>query len=168
MVDSFKFLPRLIAKFYRLDERQPLLPIPYTRLEKPLAQCRIALITTGGLFLKDQQQPFDVERERREPTWGDPSFRVIPHTVSQTEIAVSHLHINPEFILHDSNVALPLSPLRELVEQEEVGSMAREAYSLMGFQGFPPDTTGWARECVPEITRRMREDGVDGVVLVPT
>jgi D-proline reductase (dithiol) PrdB len=168
MIDSFKFLPRLIAAYYQLDDREAIRPIPFTPLTKPLSQCRIALITTGGLYLKERQPPFDLERERHEPTWGDPALRIIPNDVTQAEIGVAHLHINPEFIEHDFNVALPLARLRAWVAMGEVGSMAHEAYSLMGYQGFPPNTTGWATEAAPELMVRMQADQVDGVILIPT
>lgn len=168
MVDSFKFLPRLIATFYQLDERQPANQIPFTPLGKSTAESRIALITTAGLYLKKSQRSFNLERERREPTWGDPALRIIPYNTTQKEVGVAHLHINPEFIEQDFNVALPLTRLRELVEAGEVGTMAGEAYSLMGYQGFPPDTTGWCKETAPSIIKRMQADDVDGAILVPT
>ncbi len=167
-VDSFKFLPRLIATFYQLDEREPAEQTPFSALNKPLANSRIALITTGGLYRKEQQLPFDLAHERQEPTWGDPAFRTIPRTITQAEIGVAHLHINPEFILQDFNVVLPLTRLRELVDGGEVGSMADEAYSLMGYQGFPPDTTSWEMVAAPRMIERMKTDRVDGAILVPT
>ena len=43
--------------------------------------------------------------ERREPTWGDPTYRVIPHLCPQP-LAMNHLHVNTADVLADRNVAL--------------------------------------------------------------
>ena len=58
IVDSFKFLPRLIATFYQMTEREPQQPIPWTPLAKPLAACKFGLVTSAGLYLKGVQRPF--------------------------------------------------------------------------------------------------------------
>lgn len=165
-VDSFKWLPRGLAAFYQgltLEKEDA----PWTPLAKPIAQCRFALLTTAGLYLKGQEPPFDLERERREPTWGDPSYRVIPREVKQEEIGAAHLHINTEDLLKDMNIALPIQRFRELEEAGEIGSLAPSHYSFMGFQGFPANTTGWREQYGPEVARRMKEEGVDAALLAP-
>ena len=82
-VDSFKFLPRIIATFYKMTEREPELPIPWTPFTKPVSSAKFGLVTSGGLYPEESQQPFNIEREVAEPKWGDPSYRVIPSNVSQ-------------------------------------------------------------------------------------
>jgi D-proline reductase (dithiol) PrdB len=164
-VDSFKWLPRSIAAFYQAIEVPEPESIPWTPLAKPLAQCRIALITSTGLYLKDEQPPFDVERERREPFWGDPTYRVIPADVRQEQVAATHLHLNLEDVHQDMNVALPIQRLHELVEAGEVGSMAAEHYSFMGYQA--PDAPEWRQRYGPEVAQRMIEQQVDAALLAP-
>lgn len=168
MVDSFKFLPRLIAAFYQMTEREPAPPIPWTEVKRPLSQLKFGLITTGGLYLRGVQPPFDVEREKREPTWGDPTYRAIPGAVQQADIGVSHLHINPVFAETDFNVVLPIHRFRELAEQGVIGGLADEAYSFMGFQGFPPDASAWQTTYGPEVAAKFKAAGVDCVLLTPT
>lgn len=168
MVDSFRFLPRLIAAFYQTVEREPRLPIPWTGVERPLSELRFGLVTTGGLYLRGAQAPFDVERERREPTWGDPTYRTIPTAVTQAEIGVSHLHLNPAFAEADVNVVLPLGRFRELAAEGVIGGLADEAYSFMGYQGFPPDTTAWETIYGPEVAAKFQAAGVDCVLITPT
>ena len=167
MVDSFKFLPRLIAMFYRMTERAPRLPIPWTPLTKPLDEATFALVTSGGLYLKASQEPFDVEREQAEPSWGDPSFRVIPTDVLQGDLAVSHLHLNTRDIEADFNILLPIQRMKEFVEEGRVGALAREHYAFMGYQGFPPDSHAWETEYGPKVARAMLNDGVQAVLLTP-
>ncbi len=168
MVDSFKFLPRLIAAFYQMTEREPELPIPWTPVERPLADLTFGLVTSGGLYVRGAQPPFDVAREKREPTWGDPTYRAIPSNVAQADIAVSHLHLNPTFAEADFNVVLPLTRFQELAAQGVIGGLADEAYSFMGFQGFPPDAAAWQTTYGPEVAAKFKVAGVDCVLLTPT
>lgn len=62
--------------------------IPWTPLVKPLSKCRVALVSSGGIYQKDDV-PFDLARERREPLWGGPSFREIPRGVAREDIRVA-------------------------------------------------------------------------------
>jgi hypothetical protein len=48
-VDSFRYVPSLIKRYYQLNRVRRELPIPFTPLPKPLDQCRFALVTSGGL-----------------------------------------------------------------------------------------------------------------------
>jgi D-proline reductase (dithiol) PrdB len=168
VVDSFKFLPRLIGAFYQTVAREPEMPIPWTAVTRPLAELKVGLVTSGGLYVRGVQPPFDLEREKREPTWGDPTYRTIPTTISQAEVGVSHLHLNPTFIEADFNVVLPSHRLQELAAAGVIGGLADEAYSFMGFQGFPPDTTAWQTIYGPEVAAKFKAAGVDCVLLTPT
>ena len=85
-VDSFKFLPRLIATFYQMTEREPEHPIPWTPLSLGLEKCTFGLVTSAGLYHKGQEPPFDLEREKQEPTWGDPTYREIPVRIPQDQV----------------------------------------------------------------------------------
>ncbi len=167
MVDSFKFLPRLIAAFYR--NQQPFVEgdLPWSPLGKPLSQCRVSLITTAGLYRKDFQPPFDTEREQAEPTWGDPSYRPIPTDSLPQHIGVSHLHLNPQPILEDLNVVLPLELMRVFVDEGVIGSLAPQAFSLMGYQGFPPNPRAWLETSAPQIAKELKRDEVDALILTP-
>ena len=166
-VDSFKFLPRIIAFYYQNSERKPDLPIPWTPLKKPLSNCNFSLITSGGLYHRTNDCPFDIEREKREPTWGDPTFRKLPSNIQQDEIGVSHLHINTADILEDFNILLPLKHFISLRIQKRIGGISKHVYSLMGYQGFPPDTTAWEKIYCPKIAEELRAENVDCVLLTP-
>ena len=165
--DSFKFLPRMIAALYTSTDREPELPIPWTPLAKPLADCRFSLLTTGGLYVRGEQRPFNLDRERTEPTWGDPDFRAIHTDSPPNTVTAEHLHINTSFVEEDVNVLLPLTRFQELAASGTIGSLAPTAYSLMGFQGFPPDITGWLQTAVPAITAQLKQEEVDCLLLTP-
>lgn len=167
-VDSFKFLPRLISTFYKMTEREPDLPIPWTPVNKPLEECKFGLITSGGLYHAGVDPPFNLEREIEEPTWGDPSYREVPFDIPRDEVGASHLHINSKDVLEDLNILLPLDRFTELVEDGQVGGVAQSAYSFMGYQGFPPDTGAWEEIYGPRAAEEMRAEAVDCVFLTPT
>ncbi len=167
-VDSFKYLPRVIAAFYQMTDRQPELPIPWTPLSRPLTECKFSLVTSGGLYHLDVDPPFDLEREKQEPTWGDPTYRSLPTDIRQTEVGVSHLHINTRDILEDFNILLPITRFRELAAEGRIGGLAKWVYSFMGYQGFPPDTTAWQKTYGPEVAEKLKAEEVDCVLLTPS
>jgi hypothetical protein len=166
-VDSFKYLPRLLTAFYQTWEQEPELPIPWTPLRRPVTGCVFGLVTSAGLYHRPTASPFDVERERREPTWGDPTYRAIPAGIQHSELGVSHLHINADAVSQDINVLLPVHRFRELADLGEIGGLAHHAYSFMGFQGFPPDTTSWREVYGPEVAEGFAAMNVDCVLLTP-
>ena len=166
-VDSFKFLPRLIAAFYQMTERQPELPIPWTPLAHPLPDCQFGLVTSGGLYHQDVEPPFDLAREKQEPAWGDPTYRTLPTNIRQTDVGASHLHINLQDVLDDFNILLPIHRFQELPSEGRIGGLAEHAYSFMGYQGFPPDTTAWQETYGPEVAEKLKAEGVDCVLLTP-
>lgn len=166
-VDSFKFLPRILAAVYQMTDAQPALPIPWTPLGKPLAECTLGLITSGGLYHRGAEPPFDIERERREPTWGDPTFRTIPAGIPQAEVGASHLHINTHDVLADVDILLPVHRAQELTREGRIAGQAAHAYSFMGYQGYPADTTAWEETYGPQVAGLLKAEGVDCVLLTP-
>ena len=163
-IDSFKWLPRSIAGYYQSLQVPEPEETPWTPLRKPIEQCRFALVTTAGLYLKDEQPPFDLDRERREPGWGDPSYRAIPSDARQEQIGVGHLHINTEDIEADVNIVLPVHRFQELAAAGEVGEVAPHHYSFMGYQ---QDNSHWREHSGPAVAQRMVEEQVDAALLIP-
>ena len=163
-VDSFRWLPGAIAAYYRGLPLQKVEPIPWTPLAKPIERCRFALVTTAGLYMKDRDLSFDLDGERRNPFWGDPTYRVIPREARQEQIGVAHLHINAAYLLADMNVALPVQRFLELEETGRIGSLAPSHYSFMGFQ---MDNSEWENRYAPEVAAHMKEEGVDAALLTP-
>jgi D-proline reductase (dithiol) PrdB len=139
-------------------------PIPWTSVKKPLATARVALLSTAGISMKGDA-PFDMESERRRPTWGDPTFRRIRSDATAADVEVNHLHINTTFALRDLNVALPLDRLRELAREGVVGDIAATHYSTMGYQGS--STRVLEMETAPAIAAAMKSEEVDLALLAP-
>ncbi len=169
-VDSYKWLPFSLAAWMKKEYQAPdgKANTRFTPLTKPLSQTRFALLTTGGLYLKGHQQPFDIHREAREPEWGDPSFRIIPRETLTGEVALAHTHYNPVDAEEDFNILLPIHRFLELEKPGEIGSLAPSAYSVMGYQGHPiPDYTQWRERYGPEMLERMKSEDVEALLLTP-
>lgn len=164
-VDSFRYISPLIKRYYQLNLVHKEQPIPFTPLPKPLDQCRFGLVTSGGLYHARCEPPFDQEGERKNPAWGDPSFRTLPVDMNLADVRVSHLHINHQDVLADPNILLPIQRFHELAAEGSVGELAPYAYSFMGYQGFPCDLSGWRDIHGPAVRDRLLAERVDCVLL---
>jgi len=164
VVDSYRFVggvtKRLVQLWIKLE---PPREIPWTPLSKPLSDCTVALISTGGIALKTDR-PFDQEGERQNPWWGDPSYRIIPQTAKTEDIRVYHQHVDPSLAERDLNCLLPLERLSELAAMGKVGRVAPSHYSFMGYLLEPQELL---EKSIPAIIEHLRADAVDVVVLVP-
>ncbi len=163
-VDSFKWLPRSIAGYYQAMQMPDLGEIPWTPMKKPVAQARFALVTSAGVYVKGEQEPFDLDGERKNPIWGDPTYRVIPSDVQQDQVGVAHLHINGEDIEQDINIVLPIQRFQELADAGEIGSLAAQHYSFMGYQANDDE---WRNSYGSEVAQRMIEAEVDAALITP-
>ena len=164
-VDSFKYLSRLVTRYYKMSQVTAELPIPWTPLTKPVKQARFSLVTSGGLYHRGHEPPFDVEREKREPTWGDPNYRTLPSNIDPSEVGVSHLHLNTADIEADMNILLPIQRFQELVDAGRIGGLTDQVYSFMGYQGYPADQRPWKQSYGPEVAQKMAADEVDCILL---
>jgi D-proline reductase (dithiol) PrdB len=163
-IDSYRFLDfasRQVMKAWAARQEQGV--IPFTPLSKPLRECTVSLISTAGIARNDDR-PFNQEREKRNPWWGDPSFRVIPLGTAEQDVRIYHLHIDPRFGQADLDVLLPMRRLRELADDGSIARPSPRHYSLMG---YILDPTVLVNETAPAIADEMRADRVDAAALVP-
>jgi D-proline reductase (dithiol) PrdB len=162
-VDSFKFMPRTLAESMKVwpyvDTGAE--EIPWTPPSKQVKESTVALVSSGGLYCSDDR-PFDLDRERREPLWGDPSFREIPRGVSQDNICVAHLHYENSHALEDFNCVLPQAALEEMLDEGRIGGISEYHLAFMGYQ---PRLGTFIRETVPRMAERLQELEVDLVLL---
>jgi D-proline reductase (dithiol) PrdB len=165
IVDGFRFLPPSLKAWVQIfiQEREYKGPIPWTPMSGPLSKATVALVTSAGISLKTDP-PFDMEREKREAIWGDRSFRAIPRGTAENEIDVNHLHINTTYIRQDINVMLPLTRLAEFEQEGILGRLAPTAYSFYGFQW---ENTDFLQEAIGPISRRLKQEAVEAVLLTP-
>jgi D-proline reductase (dithiol) PrdB len=163
-VDAYRFIGGATARIVRSwIRREPVRPIPWTRLAKPLSACRVALVSTGAVALRSDR-PFDQDGERRNPWWGDPSHRVLPRDATEADVAIYHLHIEAAHARQDLNCLMPLGRLLELEREGTIGRSAASHYSFMGYI-LKPKTL--LEETTPKIINQLRAEEVDAVLLVP-
>ncbi len=89
----------------------------------PLAQRRVALISTAGLMHRGET-PFGL---------GSADYRVIDRH-DQAPLVMGHISTNFDRsgFAADANVVFPLDRLEEMAMAGEIGSVARYHYSFMG------------------------------------
>lgn len=129
---------------------------PFVRPKKPLSECRLALVTTGGVHLPDQER-FDID----DPA-GDCSYREIP--TGATDLTWTHAYYRPDEGT-DLDAVFPLWTLRTLVGEGVVGELAPRHFSFMGAIHDPAPL---AEETAPEVAGKLAEDGVEAVLLTPS
>ena len=135
-------------------------PVPWKVLAKPLAQCRLGLVSTAG-FVATGDIPFDVTVKG-----GDPSFREIPHDVQASELREHHRShaFDHRGLAADPNLAFPIDRLRELVTRGRIGKLNRRHLSFMGSITAPGRLL---RDFLPAAASLFEEDRVDVALLVP-
>lgn len=130
--------------------------LPFVRPDKPLDECRLALVTTGGVHLPDAPR-FDID----DPA-GDASYREIP--TDAPALTWTHAYYRPDEGT-DLDAILPLRTLRGLVAEGSVGELNDRHFSFMGAIHDPGPL---ADETAPEVARNLADDGVDVVLLTPS
>ena len=165
-VDPWRFTGGFLSKVLssRIPDEPAYAEIPWAEVRKPLAESKLALLSTAGLSMRGDT-PFDMEMERQKPTQGDPSWRKLRAEATSATIEANHLHIDTGYIERDLNVALPLDRVRELVTEGSIGSLADSHYSIMGYQGN--DSSTLENQSAPEIAAAMRSEEVDLALLAP-
>ena len=145
-----------------LSERQMMLELDCSGFEdrrpwvvsKPLEDRRVAIVSTADLNV------------RSEPVYqpGTTDYRVIPGNIDPGEVVMSHASVNFDRtgFQQDLNICFPIQRLHELADEGVIGSVASFHYTVSGAP-HPSDLADSARE----ITRMMKADGVDTVLLVP-
>lgn len=120
----------------------------------PLAQCRIAIVTTAGVHRKGDC-PFGP---------GATDYRIIPGDTKAADLVMSHQSVNFDRtgFQEDHNVAFPLDRLNELAKQGVVGAVADFHYSFMGATQIRQ-----LEAKAKELAQLLKDDCVDAVLLTP-
>ncbi|MDR3718587.1 MAG: glycine/sarcosine/betaine reductase selenoprotein B family protein [Bryobacteraceae bacterium] len=134
--------------------------LPGPVLAKPLAESRIAMLTTAGLHSPDQPA-FDETIKG-----GDWSYRELPADVDLASLHLAHTSdaFDRAGIERDRNLVLPLDRLRELVAKRVIGEPAPRHFSFMGSIPAPGRLVN---QTAPEVAAKLQDDRVDAVLLTP-
>jgi len=157
MIKSLIVTKKIIQKKYPSYEYTVFNDTPVTPLSKPLNECKLTLVTSGGLHLKTDP-PFDTKHKE-----GDCSFRVLPGDMEHKDIMVSHESYDHKFINADINCVFPVDRMREYVREGRMKSLSEEHYSFMGHIYV----TGPLIENAAILGKRLKELEVDIAFLTP-
>ena len=127
---------------------------PWTPLAKPIARCKVALMSSGGILYRDQP------RFHRE----DATYRLIPKSATQDDLAIWHFGYRTADAEADHNSVFPLARMRELEVDGTIGALADPAYSFMGGVYSARKIRD---ELAPRIADELKREQIDAFYLVP-
>jgi D-proline reductase (dithiol) PrdB len=135
--------------------------VPFSVLSKPLAQCRVALVTTAAPY-----QPGQGDQGPRAPYNARAKFYAVysGDTAHDHDLRIAHVAIDRKHTTGEDPAAyFPLGALRRCAASGRIGSLAAR------FHGAPTNRSQRTTLEVdgPEIVARCRADRADAAVLVP-
>lgn len=128
-------------------------PAVWSPLSKPLAECRVAFATAGGIH-KKTQKPFNLS--------GDSTYRIIESDTPSNELMVSHGGFDNSDINKDVNAMFPIDRLHELEADGFIGSVAPQ---LFGFMGGGGNVKNFKEKVGPEIADLLKKEHVDVCII---
>jgi len=145
---------------------------PFTPMRKPLAQSRLALISSSGHFVSgDDPEPFGVKGMTQEEAQdrimdflrAEPVLSEIPIDTPVEDLRVRHGGYDIRAAQADPNVNLPLTRLRKFEAEGHIGEFASPAYSFVG----ACSQTRLIKRTGPKWVRLLQERAIDAALLVP-
>jgi D-proline reductase (dithiol) PrdB len=129
--------------------------VPFTPFDGELARSTIAIVTAGGVHLRDQE-PFNIADEL-----GDLGFRIISDDVGSDQLMVTHHHYDHSDADQDINVVFPIDALRDLKAEGVIKDVAKKHVGYMGYtMQLKAMYEGTAREIANEIDKGSHADAV--------
>lgn len=128
---------------------------PWQPLAKPLAECRVGLLSTSGAYALGQ---------RAYHYRDDTSIRAIPADTAREDLRFSHITEN--YLVDarlDPDCILPLATLRGLAAAGVIGSLAGQVFSCMGGVYSQRRVR---EETAPALLEAFRAEAVDCALLV--
>jgi D-proline reductase (dithiol) PrdB len=97
---------------------------------------------------------------------GDPSFRLLEGGTIENDYTITHDYYDHADARRDLNVVFPLGRLKEMQSAGCIGETAPRHISFMGHIDGPHVRT-LVDETAPAAAQRLKQDGVDAVLLTP-
>lgn len=130
--------------------------VPLATLRKPVAQSRLAFVSTAGVQ-PTGTLPFDVVH----PV-GDYSFRRVPATAEPADLEIHQLKYPTAGANRDLNVIFPIERLRELTDEGMIGALTPD---FVSFIGYNMDPERLERTLAEEIAEAVMADGAEAALL---
>lgn len=136
--------------------------IPFTPLRKPLAECRVTLVSTANFVLLDSDgnamEALGVMGTKELDVHTCPSDWAVERIMS-----TSQDHDRYQTDMEDVNAFFPITRMREFLADGTFGSLSRDFYRTLPNYSARKTTEVDG----PEILRRCLADGVDVALLTP-
>jgi hypothetical protein len=136
--------------------------VPFTPLTKPLAQARVALITTAAPYqpgVGDQGPGAKYNAAAKFYKVYSESTDAVP------DLRISHVGYDRKHTTaEDLNTWFPLTQLQQAVKAGRIGALTPRLHGSPTNRSHRVTTETDA----PELLQRCREDGADAAVIVPT
>jgi len=145
---------------------------PFTLLQKPLSECRLALISSSGHYIKGEDpEPFSVKNMTQEEAQKrildfirtEPRLSTIAVGTPKEKLRVRHGGYDTRAAQLDANVVFPHEILLQLESEGYIGELLREAYSFVG----ACSQKKLLKKSAPLWARMLRQKQVDAALLVP-
>ncbi|MGH9580029.1 MAG: glycine/sarcosine/betaine reductase selenoprotein B family protein, partial [Terriglobales bacterium] len=127
--------------------------VPYTPVTAKVKEMAVALVSSTGVFLADQE-PFGDDT--------DVSYRVIPGEADPAGLRFKHGHFDESHAQKDANTVFPLGLLQQLASD---GFIRKVSNKHIGFKGFSTNLKAMYEEVAPAIAAELERSQTDAVVL---
>jgi glycine reductase len=135
-------------------------PVPLPAAIEDLSKARIMLITDGGLVPKGNPDRIEGTAATR---WG--AYNIEGRDDLRAEdYEVSHGGYDTRFVQQDPDRLVPLDALREMEKNGVIGKVHEEFFSTCGRSNPLSNTRRLGRE----MAQKIKQDGVDAVILTST
>lgn len=131
---------------------------PLTPLAKPLAQCTVSMLTSGGVS-RCAMPPFDPDARN--------DFRLdeVDAAAPSDDFQIHDSYYDHSDAESDLNCIFPIDRLREMARDGEIGAVAPRLWS--GFMGRIYKRQAVLEERAPALARELKRDEVDLFIGVP-
>lgn len=145
---------------------------PFTPLRQPLAETRLALMSSSGHFVEgDDPRPLGLdamtqaEAEARISDFikEEPQLSEIPIDTPREKLRVRHGGYDISGALKDPNVNFPIERVRELRDEGLLPLLHPTAFSFVG----ACSQMRLQKETAPRWARRFKENRIEALLLVP-
>jgi D-proline reductase (dithiol) PrdB len=134
-------------------------PPAWVPLRPGLRGRRLGFVTSGGFYVRGEQEPFD-----DDPTRSDLSVRVIPADVSPEALGISHRFYDHRYVRQDLETMVPIRTLQDAAAEGLVGSLCER---FVSFMGYLPHWEGIPHRLAPAVLMALEELEAEAVLLSP-
>jgi D-proline reductase (dithiol) PrdB len=132
---------------------------PWAPVAKPLEESLVALVSTGGFYVRGEQEPFDAANIE-----GDISYRTFSRTLPPSQLGIAHDHFPHHYAEADINTILPLDHLSAFEREGLIGECEDTVYSVTGYL---TNTVAFMQTTARAIAQRLQEARVDVALIIP-